>query len=428
MKQPTSLTIVIALVAALSTAPLQWRTARGDDPPDSPPTHRQTAIIQVVADGSRTDKLTTFALDVEGRVIAGVAGASRGLRVFEADGRFIAEWPLPMAPEAVHAAADGTIIAGGEGRLVRLAADGTLLQDRPSAQAGGARETARTLHATAMSRKQAQLQSTTAKKLASLEQRRAEVIAKLAVVQVDDAADKSAKLAAARRQAGYERMKASLDRQIAEASAPLNTRAATAAETQRAIDGLVTSQLQIISISSTPTEVYVACRSSTGHGFDVWRTNPDFRGGQRIIESLRGCCGQMDVQANANGVYVAENTRHRVRVFGRDGRLLGEFGSRDRAAPDGFDGCCNPMNVAFGPNASVYTAEAGSGRIKRFSSRGQFMELVGNVELVPGCKKVAIAVSPDGNSVYMLDITRGHIVRMEAVREHVGEVHASSRS
>ena len=40
------------------------------------------------------------------------------------------------------------------------------------------------------------------------------------------------------------------------------------------------------------------------------------------------------------------------------------------------------------------------------------MELVGQVELVPGCKKVAISVSPKGDQVYMLDITRGHIVVM----------------
>ena len=70
------------------------------------------------------------------------------------------------------------------------------------------------------------------------------------------------------------------------------------------------------------------------------------------------------------------------------------------------------MNVAFGDDGSVYTAESGIGRIKRFSADGSFIELVGQVELVPGCKKVAISVSPKGDQVYMLDITRGHIVVM----------------
>jgi hypothetical protein len=111
-------------------------------------------------------------------------------------------------------------------------------------------------------------------------------------------------------------------------------------------------------------------------------------------------------------VYVAENTKHRVTCYTRDGKSVLDFGSRERGSDASFEGCCNPMNVAFGPGKSVYTAEAGSGRVKRFSADGTFMELVGAVELVPGCKKVSIAVSPKGDRVYMLDITRGHIVVM----------------
>jgi hypothetical protein len=71
------------------------------------------------------------------------------------------------------------------------------------------------------------------------------------------------------------------------------------------------------------------------------------------------------------------------------------------------------MNVAFGPQGSVYTAESTSGRIKRYSTGGELIELVGTVDLVPGCKKVAIAVGPGGDRVYMLDQTRHHIVVME---------------
>ena len=41
--------------------------------------------------------------------------------------------------------------------------------------------------------------------------------------------------------------------------------------------------------------------------------------------------------------------------------------------------------------------------------------MVGSVDLVPGCKNVSIAVAEDGNQVFMLDITRNHIVVMEPV-------------
>ena len=72
------------------------------------------------------------------------------------------------------------------------------------------------------------------------------------------------------------------------------------------------------------------------------------------------------------------------------------------------------MNVAFGKDGSVYTAESNTGRIKRYSKDGELLALVGSVKLVPGCKKVSIAVSEDGHRVYMLDITRNHIIVMQA--------------
>jgi hypothetical protein len=189
-------------------------------------------------------------------------------------------------------------------------------------------------------------------------------------------------------------------------------RTAPEPDPEASVRQLIADQMRIASISASRNEVFFACSSSTGSGFDVWRTDYRFEEGTKIGESLRGCCGQMDVQANDNGIYVAENTRHRVRGFSREGRQVLEFGSRERDQPESFSGCCNPMNVAFGDDGSVYTAESGIGRIKRFSAEGSFIELVGQVELVPGCKKVAISISPKGDQVYMLDITRGHIVVM----------------
>ena len=71
------------------------------------------------------------------------------------------------------------------------------------------------------------------------------------------------------------------------------------------------------------------------------------------------------------------------------------------------------MNVAFGPEGAIYTAEDDTGRIKRYSSDGKLLGLVGAVEVRPGCKNVSIAVNADGSRVYMLDITRNQIVQMK---------------
>ena len=54
------------------------------------------------------------------------------------------------------------------------------------------------------------------------------------------------------------------------------------------------------------------------------------------------------------------------------------------------------MNVAFGPEDAVYTAEDDTGRIKRYSADGKLLGLVGSVELKPGCKNCSISVGKDG--------------------------------
>jgi sugar lactone lactonase YvrE len=141
--------------------------------------------------------------------------------------------------------------------------------------------------------------------------------------------------------------------------------------------------------------------------------NHEFQNAEVIISGLSGCCGQMDVQASSTGLYVAENSRHRVVRYEANGKLVSTWGKGDRTGVDGFSSCCNPMNVCFGKNGDVFTAESNTGRIKRFTADGKFVDYVGDIKLVPGCKNVSIAVSPDGDRVYMLDITRNHIVLME---------------
>ena len=178
------------------------------------------------------------------------------------------------------------------------------------------------------------------------------------------------------------------------------------------VAAMTSRKMKMSSISATKDHVFLACAALEGYGYDVWRMNQEFGDAEKIVTDLRGCCGQMDVQANSNGLFVAENSRHRVCCYNAKGDLITTWGERARSGLTGFGSCCNPMNVAFGPGAEVYTAESTSGRIKRYNPQGEMLGLVGQVDLVPGCKNVSIAVSNTGDRVYMLDITRTHIVMM----------------
>ena len=171
------------------------------------------------------------------------------------------------------------------------------------------------------------------------------------------------------------------------------------------IENMLRQKSKISSISATDTYVYIVCQASEGYGFDVWQTKPNLTEPKKLVKGLRGCCGQMDVQACKNGLFVAENTRHRVVKYGLDGKQVSTFGKRDAKGEKGFGSCCNPMNVCFAQNNTVLTAESGTGRIMQFNEKGEKVGLIGNGRITGGCKNVAVHATHDLSAVYMLDLT-----------------------
>jgi sugar lactone lactonase YvrE len=118
----------------------------------------------------------------------------------------------------------------------------------------------------------------------------------------------------------------------------------------------------------------------------------------------------MDIQTANDHVYVAENSRHRVVRYDRDGKQLGTFGKTDREGVGaGFSGCCNPMNLCFAADGSLLVSES-NGVVKRFTADGKYESLVGIADVPSGCKNSAIGVSSDGQHLYYIDVRASKIV------------------
>jgi sugar lactone lactonase YvrE len=60
------------------------------------------------------------------------------------------------------------------------------------------------------------------------------------------------------------------------------------------------------------------------------------------------------------------------------------------------------MNVRGGSQGQIYTAES-EGIVRAFDKEGKPLGVLGSVKITGGCKNVAIAVSPNGNTVYFCD-------------------------
>ena len=130
----------------------------------------------------------------------------------------------------------------------------------------------------------------------------------------------------------------------------------------------------------------------------------DLKSPVRIVEGLRGCCSQMDIQSKDGEVWVAENARHRVVRYDRDGKVLASFGKADREKASCFGGCCEPKNLRFGPAGELYASESGPPVVvKRFSLDGKFLGVVGVADFYTGCVRVTVAVSANARRVFILN-------------------------
>lgn len=399
-----SLVVTLSLLAPASLDAANKRKKRETDITEKS-THEQVKLIKVT-EGQRGLKLNTFCLTSDGNILAGCRAATKKngsgtgvIREFNAAGDHLSDWKVPVDPEAINVAPDGVVLVAGDGRLFRYSASGKLIQEIAAPHYEDLKANAAEVRKDVIRRLQNRGNNYDGM-IKDYEKRVADIKKKKKPTKFDE-----------RLLEGFEGALKTLKRakeEAAEESEPSKE------QVDEMVADMIKRKTAVSSISSDGNNIFIATRSVKGYGYAIWRTDQEFANAKQIVTGLSGCCGQMDVQAGENGIYVAENSRHQVVCYDTAGKKLLKWGKGDRKGVEGFSSCCNPMNVCFGKNGDVYTAESNSGRIKRFDSKGKLIDYVGDVKLVPGCKKVSIAVSPDTNRVYMLDITRNHIIVMQS--------------
>lgn len=167
---------------------------------------------------------------------------------------------------------------------------------------------------------------------------------------------------------------------------------------------------EVTGLAVTKQDVFLACPSPNDFSFCVYRLDRQLANAKLVVEKLRGCCGQMDIQANDDKLWIPHNARHQVECRDREGKELAKFGKAGRVKPDQFGGCCEPKNLRFTQAGEILAAESGPPTcIKRFSPDGKFLGVVALVEGDGNCVRVSVDVSPDGKRFYLLDTDRNAI-------------------
>ena len=318
--------------------------ARAKDPAWKPAC-TEAGLIQI-GDKQHQGSLRNFCLNAKGNILACYAPTNisksvrdadqSGIRVYSPAGKLLQSFPLDIKPTAISVAEDGSIFVGGDGRLLKLNAEG--------------------------------------KVLASIES----PVAHEPVVITKEVQD-----------------------MIKETRRPFQD------EMARMKTSLELRRGNVTGLAVTDRDVFMAVPSPGDFTYRVYRFDQALANPKLVVEKLRGCCGQMDLQAHDGKLWIPHNARHAVESHDRDGKELSKFGKAGRIKAPDFGGCCEPKNLRVLANGDILAAESGPPTcIKQFSSTGKFKGVVAAIPNATGdCVRVTVEVSPDGSRYYLLDTT-----------------------
>lgn len=406
------------------------KEAADDSPAPALPgsSHVQKGDIKIR--GARTGhQLQTFCLNKEGLIFAVVGPArsygaklegknnSAEVRVFDADGKELRQWPVDFAVQSIAISPSGNVFVAGNGQIAKYDAEGKLLKSVDAPHIASLLKNSAKLKEEA----EAALEEEKEQYEEQVKELKEQTDAQQKLIDEQKAAleakPEAQQTAAAKRQ--LRTMELSLKNQQAQNKALLQFYKQRSERSVDDVIGEVTGRLKIVNaLGATDQDVFIASGVVKGYGYAIWRTSHDLEGAQQIVTGLSGCCGQMDIHCCNDHVFVAENSRKRVLQYDREGKKISQWGegTRDGGTGAGFGGCCNPMNVCFGSGGEVLTSES-EGYIKKFTKEGSFLGIVGQAKVSGGCKNVAIAMSPTGDKAYFFDLQGSRIVILDKKTE-----------
>jgi hypothetical protein len=353
-------------------------------------THSEISPLSPRHDGQPV-QLNSFRLDDQGNLVACLSANTNGrstqglIQVYSPELTLVREFATPFIPTAITIDPSGNYLAAGEGRVGKFTAEGTVVKiaDAPNLSGQNPDEVRQRIIEDYKESMKASLK-VYEQQISSLE----EQIETLEAKQEEDPEafskrDKTRLKALAQQLTSYQSIKEQFTGEVSD----------------QQIEAMMKYRSNIPSIAATAQDIFVT--TSSGMGYEVWRTDANLENPVRVVEGLRGCCGQMDIYAHDDQLLIAENTRFQVGVYDRDGNSQSAFGERAKNGDNGFGSCCNPMNVICCSNGDILTAESSIGKIKRFSADGEMLGYVGKARIGAGCKHVALGYDPARDRYYI---------------------------
>jgi hypothetical protein len=405
--------------------------------------HKQVRVIRPALEKSLA-RLNTFAMSPKGELwlccsAEGAMPAEDGekpkpgcLLVYSVEGSLLKAIGLDFIPQAINFSQDGVPFLAGDGKVARLTLEGEVDQviDAPNLLPE------EELIAKLREKNQAMINRLLEGGESQIK-RMEEQIAKLE----GDLKESEDKETDAKETEGDEsedavankRMKARSEARLTVLKQQLDMQKQMLDQQKTAYEGMLGADVSVSQVARSTgiavakEDLFVSLPSIEGQGYAIYRMTHDLTEPKLVVDSMSGCCGQLDIQSDGTHLIVAENSAFKVRYFDRDGVDVRSFGERSdsnygsETSLTGWGSCCNPMNVRCINDKEILVAESSIGHIKRYSPAGDFLGLVGTAKIAGGCKHVAIAKDSQRDWYFMMNTAGNNIAVLVPLSEAPSE-------
>ncbi len=350
-------------------------------------THQQAEMFRPLIEG-KPAFLSTFRVRPDGNLLACISDASvnpygpaaskgngpRGyLHLYSPDFELLDQIALPFVATALDLDQDGYMYIAGRGEIGKLSPSGEVISSRDSPNMVGV--------------EQDELRKQVAEELKKRFQSTAQVYEKQ-IESLQKRIDKITELDETERTESQQRRLERYQTQLDSYQEIVDQQKIKV--TDEMIDQQLSMKSRVTAVAVADNDLFVATSARVGFGYEVYRMDLNLENSKQLLDGLSGCCGQMDIHARGDQLFVAQNTKFNVGIYDRDGESIADFGERLNQDNQGFGSCCNPMNVLCCENGDILTAESSIGKIKRFNSDGELIGYIGRARIGGGCKHVAI--------------------------------------
>ena len=422
--------LVLSAICVGTASPPAW-AASADSTVAS---HKQIRVIRPELD-NRSANLNTFAMSPQGELWLCCSTHSSlpaesdekpkpgCVLIYSVEGKLLKTVDLEFIPQAINFTAAGVPFLAGDGKVARLTTEGEvdLVIDAPNLLPEDE------LKAKLREKNQAMITRLLEGGEAQIK-RLEEQIAKLEEGQ-QEAADASTEEdeEAAKRQKARSEVRLKVLKQQLDFQKEMLDQQKTAYEGMLENEVSVSQVARSTGIAVGTSDIFVSLPSIEGQGYAVYRMTHDLTEPKLVVDSLSGCCGQMDIQSDGTHLIVADNSSFKVRYLDRDGEDVRSFGERSGSSgsaggsSSGWGSCCNPMNVRCIDDKEILVAESSIGHIKRYTPTGEYLGLVGTAKIAGGCKHVAIAKDSKRDWYFMMNTAGNNIAVLVPLSEAPAE-------